>query len=168
MKKGLIYQTIYAYGTPVLQSELFALAGQQTHHKCTTVALHSMRVAVVSIVLARLFSGIDMNCLVTAALAHDFGILDRWQVFSGKHDCWYRHPIRTREILEREYPDTDEKIMQAVESHMWPLAYTMPHSKEAAILCIADKLAACYDMIYGFGRLHGLCREMSHSVSKYD
>lgn len=168
MKKGLIYQTIYTYGTPVLQSELFAQAEQQTHHKCTTVALHSMRVAVVSIVLARLFSGIDMNCLVTAALAHDFGILNRWQVFSGKHDCCYRHPIRTREILEREYPDTDEKTMQAVESHMWPLAYTMPHSKEAAILCIADKLAACYDMIYGLWCLHGLCGEVSHRGSKYD
>ena len=146
MKKRLIYQTIYTYGTPILQSDLFALAGQQTHHKCTTVALHSMRVAVVSIVLAGLFSGIDMNCLVTAALVHDLGILNRWQVFSGKHDCCYRHPIRTRELLEHRYPDTDEKTMQAVESHMWPLAYTMPHSKEAAILCVADKLAAVYDI----------------------
>ena len=44
--------------------------------------------------------------------------------------------------------DLSEKEENIIISHMWPLAKTMPHSKEAVIVNLADKMCATLEVSY--------------------
>ncbi len=89
------------------------------------------------------------HTLLVGALLHDLYLYD-WHdkpyslnVFS-MHG--YTHPEEARKNAVRIF-DVDKKIQKVIRSHMWPLTLrSFPSSKEAAIVCMADKLVATLEV----------------------
>ena len=106
-----------------------------------------------------------LRSLTRSALLHDFFGYD-W------HEEWYRSFVRRyhgmRRITHmhafvhgeiaalraRLYFNLDEKQCEAIASHMFPLAASLPKSKEAWLLTLADKVVASKEMSVTAG--HGV------------
>ena len=87
---------------------------------------------------------IDRKLLIKSALLHDYFCYD-WHTdkdkSGGKKHAW-RHPAIAADNAIKDYGLTD-KEENAIRSHMWPLGKkSLPRSKEAWILLIADKDSA--------------------------
>lgn len=147
-------------GAPVLESGVFSAASRQTHHHCTTVASHSLHVAVTSIFLCNLLEAagipVDRELVILAALLHDMGIVGRYQKYANNRECCSRHPSDSAEIANKFANDlmsqTDEraeKLEDAIRRHMWPLNAGVPNSLEAWVLTIADKQASFAEVLPG-------------------
>ena len=87
----------------------------------------------------------DKRVLLRGAMLHDLYLYDwhdhplNWNIFK-MHG--FTHPEAARKNAERIF-NVDEDIQNVIKSHMWPLTLrSYPKSKEAAIVCLADKLVA--------------------------
>ena len=96
---------LFMYGTDVIETPEFQDAFYQIHHVRTTVAVHSINVAVISIVLCILLSRIhvrtDMKDVVRAALCHDLGIMGRHQKYRNNFECSQQHPVDSVEVAKK-------------------------------------------------------------------
>ena len=46
------------------------------------------------------------------------------------------------------FKDLTDKEKDIIQSHMWPLTPAdIPHSREAALVCIADKMSSSYETV---------------------
>ena len=119
------------------------LKGFMAHGRITLYS-HSVDVARLSLKLAG-NKEIDDEDLVKGALLHDFYLYD-W------HDAridvplfqmhGFTHPFTAYSEASKRFK-LDEKAKNIIESHMWPLTlFTIPKSKEAWLVCLADKLVA--------------------------
>ena len=135
----------------VYETEYFEQALMQTHHRKTTVALHTLGVAAVSLrlyyVLARLGMDLDKKCLVRAALCHDLGILGRDEKFDSTLECYTRHPLCSADTAKVVFPDLDGKTENCILCHMFPLTGKAPQYTEGAVLILADKYCAIAENI---------------------
>ncbi|MCI6639621.1 MAG: HD domain-containing protein [Pygmaiobacter massiliensis] len=116
---------------------------QFRHHYFTNTYEHCCHVAIYSYLLARRFHlKIDEEALVRGALLHDYYLYDtRTMPISN-----FRHGISHAEAAALNAAadfDLTEREKQIIRSHMWPLNLTkLPRSKEALLVCIADKCCA--------------------------
>ena len=96
---------LFMYGTDVIETPEFQDAFYQIHHVRTTVAVHSINVAVISIVLCILLSRIhvrtDMKDVVRAALCHDLGIMGRHHKYRNNFECSQQHPVDSVEVAKK-------------------------------------------------------------------
>ncbi|MBQ9870404.1 MAG: HD domain-containing protein [Eubacterium sp.] len=140
---------IKRYGSDILASEEFKVALAQTHHHRSSVGDHSIHTARAGLsmcnVMRKAGIRIDEKKIVRISLLHDLGILGRDEKYKNNFECGYRHPKDSAEVAKKLWRDIDKKSVRAIRSHMWPLSPTMPTSKEAFILCIADKATALGD-----------------------
>ena len=140
---------IKRYGSDILDSEEFKVALAQTHHHRSSVGDHSIHTARAGLTMCNVISKagirIDERTIVRISLLHDLGILGRDEKYKNSFECGYRHPMDSTITARKLWSDIDRKSIRAIRSHMWPLSPTMPHSKEAFILCIADKASALGD-----------------------
>lgn len=141
-----IEKIIHQYGREILESEEFAIAWSQKHHFCTTVAFHSLSVTVLALLIAKLFIKlkIEINTreLVIACLAHDLGILGRYDgKFKSGKECCKMHPVYSADIANKFSKSKGDKIADAIKCHMFPLFTKPPKYIEGKILCIADKIS---------------------------
>ena len=88
---------------------------------------------------------IDERKIVRISLLHDLGILGRDEKYKSSFECGFQHPRDSAVTAKKLWHDIDAKSIRAIKSHMWPLSPIMPKSKEAFILCIADKATALGD-----------------------
>lgn len=137
-------------GEPVYGSEIFRQAHGQEHHKHTTVALHSERVAAMCLHLAdHLGMTIDEEQVVLAALSHDLGIIGRHEKFKSEMETYLKHPDDSadiaKELLGEKYSDTMEDM---IRYHMWPISEQAPETKEGFLIMIADKICAIQEARY--------------------
>lgn len=143
------YSILYTYGGDILRSDLFAQAEAQKHHLRSDVASHSINTALVCAALWRFLNYLHIRVnpaiLIVAALTHDLGMLDRKAKFHSGWQCLSSHPKDSVEILQAQWPGTDRKVCEAVQSHMFPLYIGVPKSREGWLLTIADKCAALTD-----------------------
>ena len=59
----------------------------------------------------------------------------------------FKHPRIARYNAEVVFALTD-KEKDIIQSHMWPLTPTdIPHSREAALVCMADKMSSSYETV---------------------
>ena len=128
----------------VISHEDYGLLKGFMAHGNTSIYEHSMNVARLSF---RLGKGrkIDREALVRGALLHDFYLYD-WH--DARTDVpllkmhGFTHPFTAAEEAGRRFK-LSEKERNIIESHMWPLTFfTLPRSREAWIVSLADKIAA--------------------------
>jgi len=117
-------------------------------HGSVTTYDHCLSVARKSLELARAWRlRVDERALVRAAFLHDFYLYD-WHK-KGDHLHGYHHPKIASELADLHF-HLSKKEKQIIRSHMWPLTlFHAPASKEAAIVCIADKLCSAKETVSG-------------------
>lgn len=91
----------------------------------------------------------DVNELATGAMLHDFYLYDWHDDPMGTHKLHgFFHPAKASLNAQRVF-DVSENEKHIIESHMWPLTITkIPRSREAVIVCIADKICALRETIH--------------------
>ena len=120
-------------------------------HRATTRFDHSKNGALCSYNISKkLRLKVDGEALARGAMLHDFFMYDT----KSKEVSAYRHGFKHAEVAMRNAMliyslSTLEKNI--IYSHMWPLNIThLPKSKEAALVCVADKYCAVKEF---FGRV---------------
>lgn len=110
-------------------------------HGTITTYEHCERVTELAFLLNRRWNlGADEKTLVTGAFLHDFYLYD-WHAYDdGEHQLHgFFHPGKAVKNAKKYFQVT-EKEEEIIRNHMWPLTLTrMPMSKEAWIVCMADK-----------------------------
>lgn len=147
-------ETITEYGSRILQSREFAQIMTQKHHGVSTAGIHSLRVAyfclLIASVLGVLGMTLDRKALVRIALCHDLGMAGRKERYHTGHDCCFLHPVNSALEARQILPDITYRETDAIETHMFPLSTSHPHSKEGWVLTVADKMAAITDFCIVF------------------
>ena len=117
-------------------------------HGSTNIRTHMINVAYVALNISEKFKiKIDKEALVRGALLHDFYLYD-WHDKSLTDLHGFNHPKRALKEALKDY-DLTEKEKEMIKHHMFPFTYDAPKSKEAKLLCIADKLCAWGEMVDG-------------------
>ncbi len=116
------------------------------HGKVSTYD-HCLAVSKMSYLLGRHFK-VDHRSLVKGSFLHDYFLYD-WHEKVGTHHG-KMHPHRALINAERDFGLT-EKEKGIIRCHMWPLTLkSVPDSKEAAIVCFADKVVSLKETVVGF------------------
>ena len=118
-------------------------------HGSVTTYEHCKNVTRVSYWLNNRFHlGANEKVLVIGAFLHDFYLYDwhdtsvNWHRLHG-----FRHPEFARKNAE-SYFHIGENVQVIIRRHMWPLTITkLPTSREALIVCIADKYVSSVETI---------------------
>ena len=120
-----------------------------SQHSGTTTLRHVLRVAKTSFDLAeRLGWDINKKELARGALLHDYYQDEIKEEGLTPYRHGTRHPAIAAQKAEEDFglPPTEQNI---IRSHMWPLTLrTPPRSKEAALVCMADKYIATKEMVF--------------------
>ena len=130
----------------LLASEQVRSMGRWNHHGRITTLDHSLFVAYLSYRAARAL-GLDAQAAARGGLLHDLYLYDGHDrtAYPGNH-CFY-HPAAALNNA-RELVEMSEKEENIIVSHMWPRAKTMPRSREALIVNVADKFCAVLEVSY--------------------
>lgn len=124
-------------------------------HGDTTTYDHCRRVAKLSYLINnKLHLNADDNLLVPAALLHDFFLYDWHDLPTPTPKNFFsNHGFTHSKVAAdnaKEVFDISDKMHDTIETHMWPLTITkVPRSREAAILCFADKCVALQETLSG-------------------
>ena len=117
-------------------------------HGDVTTYQHCKNVVLVSCWLNhRLHLGADETSLAVGAFLHDFYLYDWHNCSNITHWHGFKHARIARYNAETVFKLTD-KEKDIIQSHMWPLNPTdIPHSREAALVCMADKMSSSYETV---------------------
>ncbi len=90
----------------------------------------------------------DLNTLLKGAMLHDFYLYD-WHKGDGSKELHgFAHAEKAEENAKK-YFQVDEETSKVIRSHMWPLNLTkLPDSKEAWIVCVADKCCSLHETLF--------------------
>jgi hypothetical protein len=142
---------IKRYGGDIIKTEEFKRMFSQRHHLKDSLGRHTVSTARMGLTicdfLKRRGISVDEEKVVRTALLHDLGMLDRGKRYKNNFECGRFHPGNSAIEAKKLWPDIDDKSLDAIKSHMWPLSLSMPKTKEAFILCLADKLATMKDIV---------------------
>ena len=117
-------------------------------HGAVSTYDHVESVALLSYLLNHRFHlGARDRVLIAGAVLHDFYLYD-WHKNRG-HYHGFNHPeIACKNAVT--YFHVDNNVQGIIKSHMWPLTLTkVPHTREAWIVCLADKLIALKETLHG-------------------
>ena len=113
-------------------------------HGSKTTYDHCMDVTRMSYLLSRRVPfSVDEAALLRGAMLHDYYLYD-WH---KPHGCLHGffHPKKALINAKRDF-HLNLKEQNIIQSHMWPLTITsLPLSREAWIVCIADKICATHE-----------------------
>ncbi len=142
------------YGGDVLHSGIMQQAFRQTHHRHSTVGIHTLRVTRASIrighALEKLHIPVDIPAVVTGSLCHDLGIIGRDEKYASDRECLRKHPGDSVTVAKELIDDLPEKTEAIIERHMWPMNRTeAPNSIEGYIVSAADKYGSVVDFFKG-------------------
>lgn len=141
-----INSLLFAQGLDILLSDEFGNALTQTHHNVSTVASHTLGVAVVSLTICYLLMKLHIRTntqrMTRAALCHDLGILGRDEKYRDNVQCCFQHPKDSVEVVRKLVGEDDPALENAVANHMWPLCLHPPGNREGVILSVADKISS--------------------------
>ena len=149
MSTNFLLREVKELGKDVLYSSAFQKAVLQEHHYSSTVARHSLVVAMIALSmcywLARIGIRVNKREVVIASLGHDLGILGRKTKYFFGLQCAYQHPRDSEKVLRELVPNLSEKTYKAVRWHMFPVFSPLALSWIGLIVTIADKRASFKD-----------------------
>ena len=124
-------------------------------HGSVDTLSHCRSVAEVSWWLAcRLHMRVDREALLVGALLHDFYLYD-WHGAGWRHS--YRHAEHARRNAAAHF-GVDEQTQRVIRCHMWPIGIThVPRTREAVIVCLADKYASLHETLFQRRRQYAIC-----------
>ena len=132
-------------------------------HTDVSTYKHCMNVALVSFYIAKKYKvkNVDLKTLVIGGFLHDYFLYD-WHM-QGDKLHGYHHPHIAALNARRDF-NVDENVMKVIKSHMWPLTITfVPTSKEAAIVCLADKIVSTKDSL---SKRHSKMKAMESEIEE--
>lgn len=120
---------------------------QIPQHKGGTTYAHCVNVANAAYRLARQWRwDIDISALVRGAMLHDYYLYDTETMPYSDYRHSLVHPKLAVANAEKLFP-LNAKERNIIFSHMWPIpGAPLPRSREAWLICIADKLCAQREM----------------------
>ena len=111
-------------------------------HGTTTVYDHCLAVAYFSLWLDKAFHlGSRRHDLLKGALLHDYFLYDWHEPGPSRRLHGFTHPSLACRNAVRDY-HIDERTQNIIRRHMFPLVPVPPDSREAWLVCIADKTCA--------------------------
>lgn len=146
----IILYIIAKYGKRIISSEEFMHTFEQTHHLNTTVGDHTLSVAAeaVKLCLMRGYSDEEtIRNVVTAALCHDLGIMGRKEKYSNNAVCYMKHPLDSVDAYTDVTGEREERVMDSIRNHMFPVKPGIPRYKEGWILTLADKISSVKEKV---------------------
>lgn len=151
MKSDAVYTerlTMVTKQMSMIPKSLIRDAFDHRHHKISNTGTHSVLVALESVKIGKLFK-LDqsrLEQLVQAALWHDIGIINTYDVYSNWHERNRRHPERSCEFYKKHISDFDQHVHDMIATHMWPFGFkNVPRTLDAWILNIADDIISVKD-----------------------
>ena len=92
---------------------------------------------------------VDMTILLQGAMLHDFYLYDWHELGDGSHRMHgFRHAKRAANNAVTLL-GMNEDVHSVIYSHMWPLnPLRVPRSREAFIVCLADKCIALHETLF--------------------
>ena len=119
-------------------------------HGTTTVFAHSVRVASLSLKLAkRLHLKVNRKSLLRGALLHDYFLYD-WHEKDRSHRLHGLYHAGTALKNAKKDFHLNKLEENIIARHMFPLNPIFPRYKEAWIVCLADKYCAAEETIRPF------------------
>jgi uncharacterized protein len=130
---------------PELKKELM----KYNQHGSTSIYKHSRNVAYNAFLFAKKHKlNINYDELIEAIFCHDFFMYD-WHEGGSDHRLHGFTHAHTAALNAKKYCNLNEHELSIIESHMWPLNITkVPKSKEAWLLCLADKKVALAETLH--------------------
>lgn len=144
-----IQTILYPYSTDehVKSMQTFIQHGSvSTYQHCINVVYASYCIATF---LMKLGVSVNITRLLVGAFLHDFYLYD-WHTgrFRKEGIHGFSHPIVAMQNADK-YFDLDDKTLNVIESHMFPLTIThVPKSREAIMVGIADKYCAVKETLF--------------------
>ncbi len=133
----------------LIQSSRFELTKNFIQHGKISVYSHCLSVAVMSLRIAD-FLGIkvDRHSLIRGALLHDYFLYDWHEEDNGTHK-WhgFTHPKTALRNANEDF-NLSEVESDIIVHHMFPLVPIPPKSREAWLVCVADKLCALKETLF--------------------
>ena len=90
---------------------------------------------------------VDSESLAKGALLHDYFLYD-WHNKNHPKFHGFRHAGLAAENAKRDF-GLNSKEEKMIRAHMFPLGLKVPTSREAILLCIADKYCATRETLKG-------------------
>ena len=143
------YKEVYDILSDVQSEEHVQEMKNFVQHGEVSTYEHCENVAKMSYDLDKTFSlKSNLNTLLKGAMLHDFYLYD-WHKGDGSKELHgYVHADKA-EANAKKYFHVDEDTAKVIHSHMWPLNLTrLPASKEAWIVCIADKCCSLHETLF--------------------
>ncbi len=135
-------------GAPVLGQARVRRMDDFVQHGNTSTLDHTVEVAWMSVRIAcRLGIPVDQESLVRGAILHDYFLYD-WHVADPERGRLhgFRHPGFALRNASRDFDLTDiEKDL--IRHHMFPLTPSPPRSREAVLVCVADKICSVRETV---------------------
>jgi uncharacterized protein len=118
-------------------------------HGGTNTLSHVINVAEESFRLAeKLGWKIDEKVLARGAILHDYYLYDIKEQGLSPYNHGTSHPKKAVKNADRDF-GLNSKEMNIIQGHMWPLTlFSPPRSKEAVLVCLADKYIATKEMVF--------------------
>ena len=117
-------------------------------HGTCSVYKHSVNVALMSLIIADMFSiRVDCSSLLRGAILHDYFLYD-WHSHKG-FPCThgFTHPFRALKNAKEDFL-LNAREVDIIVHHMFPLVPIPPFTKEGWIVCLADKICAVYETFF--------------------
>ena len=126
----------------ILSNEEFNEIKKIEHHG-TTRFDHSLRVSYYSYKISKTLR-LDYEVVARAGLLHDFFISEEERSFKDKFISTFIHPKEAVENSIRVF-DVNEKEVDIIRSHMFPIYKALPKYAESWIVSLVDKVVGTYE-----------------------
>ncbi len=135
-----------------------------TMHNGNTTLQHVENVADVSFRIAeKLGIDIDEKALARGAMLHDYYLYTFKETKMSPYRHGISHPETALKNASKRHRLT-EKETNIIRSHMWPMTFLHPPmSREAVLVCLADKYCAVNEMLL---KKHDLSEKKQQNKSK--
>ena len=139
---------LHRYGGAILSAAAVCTQKNYMQHGTTSVYLHCLNVAYVSLRLALFFRlRLSYRALVRGALLHDYFLYD-WHVPSETHrGHGFTHARTALHNASRDFT-LDAVERDVIERHMFPLNPVPPRYRESVLVCLADKICAIGETLH--------------------